>query len=709
MHPFLWLKAKGGMLLFLLLMIVPGRVVAQEAETPSWQVYLASLYGEDEMQMQAMEEAYEVLTDLEQQPLNVNTAEVEQLLQIPGLTIDQVSDIIQYREKYGEMKSIDELSMIPSIDNNLRRFISHFLIVTDASGSLWSTKEGRKGLLRRMKHEVTYTAGIPTYYRAGDRGASSVNGETKNKYADKYLGSPLRHSLRYSLSVGNDLKVNITGANNAAEPFFSGRNTMGYDSYAYNVSIRNAGIFSQIVAGTFRARFGMGLTMNNNFTLGKQTVASSLGKGGGVFSPHSSASDSRHLQGIAATAMLGRWNVSGFLSWRYIDATLNDDGTISTILTSGYHRTETEMQKKNNASQTTAGAHVGYRVVKPGMYFSVGVSAVYSHLNTPINPVFSKADTVSNSRLYRLFYPTGSTFSNYGADYTLRYHDITLAGETATGSSGGIATINGVTWKAPYGITLTGVYRFYSYRYASLYASSLSEGGAVQNESGAYIGIGWSRLRYLTLNFYTDIAYFPWKKYRVSDASRAFDNCLTATYSRDDWSLAVRYRLKSKQKDMTTTDDEGNARKQLAYRTDQRLRFIFSLDRPHWQAKSQVEGCLLKFDGTSNGIIVSQSLGYKAGNKWSVYGTAAYFTTDDYDSRLYTYERGMQYGFGYSSYYGQGMRLSVVGSYAPFRWMKVLAKVGHTRYFDRSTIGTAERMIFSNRQTDIDLQVKFKL
>lgn len=92
----------------------------------------------------------------------------------------------------------------------------------------------------------------------------------------------------------------------------------------------------------------MGLVINNNFAFGKLAALSSLGRGGSNIRPHASRSDGNYLQGAAITVNATKGlDVSAFISYRKFDATLNkDDGTIATILNSGYHRTETELSKK---------------------------------------------------------------------------------------------------------------------------------------------------------------------------------------------------------------------------------------------------------------------------------------------------------------------------------------------------------------------------
>lgn len=687
-------------------------VLAQEEERQAlfWEQYLTELYENDEEAAWNMEEAHEHLMELSQQPLDINKVEVDELISIPGLPVDQASDIIRYREKYGRFRTMDELNMIASIDDRQQRYITSFMRVYDDAAK-WYRGEQLKRNIRNISHTFLATAAIPTYYRAGDKGATSGGSEGVNKYANTYLGDPTKHSLRYSLTMGQNVKLNLAGAKTAGEPFFGNGNGMGYDTYAFNISLKRIGIFRHIIVGQFKAQFGMGLVLNNSFTLGKQGMMSSVGRLTNTFSPHSSTSDSKHLQGIAATVDLGRMQLSSFYSYRYIDATLNDDGsTISTILTSGDHRTVKEMEKKNNATQMTEGVHLRYGdVTKKGLDWMVGASFLHTSLNRNLDPTYSKADTISDGKMYRMFYPRGSRFWNVAVDYRIRWRDIIFAGETASSGTGSLATINSILWRTSSSVTLTALQRYYQHDYTALYASAFSDGGMVQNESGIYAGIKWVAMKRLVIDAYTDFAYFPWLRYRVSNTSYSWDNSITATYTLPRWTFAARYRLKTRQRDLTMTDDEGTKLKQLAEKTDQRLRLTASYTGNRWSSKTQVEGCMLRFDDVSNGVMVSQTLSYDINKVFSVYASGAYFNTDDYDSRLYTYEKGMLYSFAYSAFYGRGLRASMLLKANVSRAFTAQVKVGHTHYYDRDVIGTAERQIFSNHQTDIDLQVKVKL
>ena len=684
------------------LLMMLSILCAYAEDNTSWTLYLQELFENSDEGAASFEAAYEHLTELQAAPLDINTAEVAELLLIPGLDHNIVNDIIEYREKYGRLQSITELALIPSIDNRLREYLSCFLIVTERDRKPWYDKEELVKLLKHTKHTVIATAAFPTYYRAGDRAMANVAG---NKYAGAYLGDPVKHSIRYQAKAGKFINFNLTGSKSAGEPFGSYGNNMGYDTYSYNLRIRELGRFQNIIVGHFRTQFGMGLTVNNGFTLGKQAMLQSIGRLSNAFTPHSSASDGKHFQGIAASFNITRrLQLSAFASCQYIDATLNkDSASVSTIIYSPQHRTRNEMVKKHNTMQTDFGVHLRHTsALTSKVRWSLGASFAYTAFNRSLSPTFSLADTISASRLYRLHHPHGSRFWNAGADYSLHWRTLTLCGETAVNDKGALATVNTASWRATQRLTLSAVQRYYAYQYYALNGSSFSSGGSVQNESGLYASAQYKISRF-TIDAYTDIAYYPWLKYRISGSSYSWDNCINTTYSHKEWSLSLRYRANSRQRDLTL-----NNMKQLAWRTDQRLRLTAAYQSELLTLRLQTEGCHLTFNETSNGIMTSLQAGYTFGKSWKVYASGAYFNTDDYDSRLYTYERGMLNSFGYSAYYGKGMRLALMLRADLSEHLMVAAKAGHTHYFDRENIGTAERTIYSCHQTDIDVQVRMK-
>ena len=265
--------------------------------------------------------------------------------------------------------------------------------------------------------------------------------------------------------------------------------------------------------------------------------------------------------------------------------------------------------------------------------------------------------------------------------------------------NGALATINSLSLQCGSEVSLMALYRFYSFRYTSLYANSFSEGGSVQNESGVYLGVNWQPSPRLKVMAYSDYAYFPWAKYQISQSSHAFDNMLQVSYLRNRWTIDARYRLKVRQRD----NEDKSA---LQSRTEYRGRLNLTYDGS-FSSRTQVDYCQIAFRGQDRGWMVSQSLGYNH-RRLRLSGGLGYFHTDSYDSRVYLYESGPLYSYGFSQYSGEGIRYWLMARAEISRRLILTAKFGTTDYFDRSVIGSSYQQIDGSSQSDLDLQFRYK-
>ncbi|MBQ8096131.1 MAG: helix-hairpin-helix domain-containing protein, partial [Prevotella sp.] len=63
----------------------------------------------------------------------------------------------------------------------------------------------------------------------------------------------------------------------------------------------------------------------------------------------------------------------------------------------------------------------------------------------------------------------------------------------------------------------------------------------------------------------------------------------------------------------------------------------------------------------------------------------------------------------FPTYYGQGLRLAAYARCDLSSRLRLALRLGYTNYFDRSTIGTALQEIAHSHQTDLDLQLRWRL
>lgn len=587
------------------LLLVTLGVSAQEGRP--WEQYLNEVMTMEDMASESWEQTYEQLCELEQQPMNLNQVTREQLEALPFLSAQQIEELSDYLYHYGPMKSEAELLMIRSLGYAQRRLLSYFIVIGDPE------KVKPK---RYAHHELMGSMRIPLQ-------------ETE----DNYLGYPYRHWLRYVFTYGEDVKAGLVASQDAGEPFFADRNKWGYDYYSLFLQLRNIGRLETLVLGNYRVSMGMGLVMNNGFSQGKVAMLQTLGRSANSLRAHSSRSDD-YLQGAAATMNLGRgFSATAFVSYRGMDATLNKDSTAATILTTGYHRTQTEMAKKHNLHALKTGGSLRFQ--RSG--FHLGLNALYVHLDRNLQP--------NTSYLYRQHYPQGQDFVNTSLDYGYASYRLSLNGETALDKIGHVATINTLSWRLCDELSVMALQRFYSYRYTSLDAQSYSDGGRVQNESGVYLGLTWQPSPVWRMAYYADFAYFAWAKYRVSDSSRSWDHLWQLTHTSKHWTLGARYRLRMKQKDneekMLITHWEHRARMTAEYASD-----------GGFGARTQFDG---GYGSGEWGGMVSGMLSYN--HRWlHLYGGLGYYHTESYDSRIYLYERGPLYTYSMLQFYGEGVR-----------------------------------------------------
>ena len=196
-------------------------LMATAQQQRPWEEAFANLSTAEDIESADWEDTYELLCDLEQHPIDINTATREQLQSLPFLSDKQVEDIQAYLYQYGGMKSLGELAMILSLDYNTRILLSHF-VYCETKEKDFVPDIGK--MLRYGHHDLIVTANVPMYERHGDK--------------QGYLGYPYKHSVRYRFAYSNRLRFGLVGAQDAGEPFMANKNNLGYDFYSATSSGR---------------------------------------------------------------------------------------------------------------------------------------------------------------------------------------------------------------------------------------------------------------------------------------------------------------------------------------------------------------------------------------------------------------------------------------------------------------------------------------
>ena len=643
------------------------------ATPDSWEEILETVLIEDDIPEWEIEQMCEELEILHSTPININTATIEELSQLPFLSGWQIENIHEYIYLHGQMQTLGELQLVGGIDYHTRELLKHFFYAAPVEVK----KEiSAKDVFKYGRQEIVSRIDVPMYKRDGFLYHSQ---EELERYPNrKYMGSPYSHNIRYSFNYNNKIRFGITADTDAGEPFF-GKNRYGYDFYSPYIQIKDMWGFNNIVAGNLKANIGYGLMANSGFSLGKSMSISAIDRGNTGFRPHSSVSEQGYYSGVAMVRSIGKINVSVMAAHTPTDATLKTDTLISSFKTDGYHRTPLEWQKKRNVSVNTlyAGISRNYNGTV------IGVNAIYERCSLPT--------------------AYGTVYKGVSGHYSIRRSKYHFAGETSFSGNFAFATLNTLSLKLSNNLDLQMLYRFYSPQYRMLHANAFAE-GAVTNEEGLYTAITY-KWRKLKLIGYIDKFHHPKPTSRASLASDGVDTKLQIEWKNtDEMALKWSVKYKSKQqdhKDSGTMQYKQTLRSSLQWK--QSFGTICSL-------QSTFNYSCYSFPANSyeHGFGLTESVSVQPSEKLSGNITFHYFNTDSYSSSVSIYEKGLLYGFNYQTLSGSGMRLAAQIKYSFTNSLYIMAKFGATKYFDRETIGSLQQQIHSSHKEDLSLQLRYK-
>ena len=265
---------------------------AQEA----WEELAEQLIDEEGGEVFQWENNFEELSELRENPININTATKEQLERFPFLSDKLIENILYYLYKYGPLLSENELWMIEDINRQTIRCLQPFICFKHTEKEEY--KPTLKQVLKYGKQELSTRVDMPFYTKSGYK--LHTKEELKKNPNKQYLGYGYYHSLRYSFHYRDKIYLGLTAEKDAGEPFFAGQNRKGYDFYLPYLFIRNMGRIKSLAIGNYRLSYGYGLVINTDFGMGKTATLSTLGNRNRGIRKHSSTDEYNYFQGASS-------------------------------------------------------------------------------------------------------------------------------------------------------------------------------------------------------------------------------------------------------------------------------------------------------------------------------------------------------------------------------------------------------------------------
>jgi hypothetical protein len=638
---------------------------------------------EDDAWLQDME-------NFRRNPININTADAEELKQLRIINDLQIANLITYRNLLGKFISIYELQAIPTWDLSVIRKILPFisastpLSLAAEAGKRFS--EGEHSLLLRLTQVLEKSRGFD-----------------KSTTGTKYLGSPQRIFFRHRYTYKNLLQFGLVGDKDAGEQFLKGKQNKGFDFYSLHIFARKIGAIQSLALGDFTVNMGQGLIQWQGLAFKKSVDVLGVKRQSAVLRPYSSAGEFYFHRGAGITIKKGNLETTVFASLRKLSAnfvadTVNNEDFISSFLTSGYHRTESELSDRNKLTQTAFGGNIAYKSQR----WHFGVNAVAFHFSQQVQ---------KRDEPYNLYAINGNNWYNLSVDYSYTYKNLHFFGEAAADKNFDKAFINGLLLSVDPRVDISVLQRTIASGYQAINGNAFTESTSPSNETGFYIGTvirpapGWR------LDAYADIYKFPWLKYLIDAPGAGKDFLTQLTYTPDKQTeIYSRFRFESKQGNQPDNTTVTNFLVNLP-RKNWRTQVMFKPDR-NILLRSRIE--LLWYDtkgkNEEKGFLSFLDIGYKPMLK-PVSGIIRlqYFETSGYNSRIYAYENDVLYSYSIPAFFDKGFRYYLNINLDVTRKLSIWLRWAQTIFRDKKTIGSGLDEISGNTRSEMKVQARLIL
>lgn len=697
----------------------------------------------------------EELRVIHENPIDINTAEREDLLSLHFLSDEQVDSLLSKRDRYHGFRSLGELTTVWELGYRERAWLSLLvkfgaherlpeLSDSIATGQLGAGRQSRKvrnqykgdHMWRDGHHEIITTADVPLYKRAGFYNYDESNYKTK-----MFLGSNFSHLIDYRYQFRNQLKYGVSLQQDYGERFAAyGAHPWDYSSFYFyyrapasrKAEIKKRRSPYEVALGDYKLQLGQGLVVGHalwNTALSALTGAQSEGA---HLQAKTGTDESRFLRGCAGTLRFGKdyqWETTAFLSWRKLDGTVkgansaNDfdssaSDTITAWKTDGLHRTFQEVGKRNVATMILSGGRIGYN----RQYFSLGFNAAYSHFSKIYWPA---------SRKYNKYYMRGNEAMAMSMDYTVVLRKISLQGEMAFDPMQNnvqpsladyhkhfpYATLNTFRWHPNRKLSFVLQERSFAKDFISPFGNAVFSGNAYQNEHSLLVGGIYRGFHNCEISTNVKYSYHSEPTYSADTCSNQIAaNLGVLFHTHRSWKHSLNYRFQSRQQNVT--DYDGTL---LEWRSSQHLRWQSARSLSRWNivfgsdlALYHTQVVRYDDDGNKSGGLSKGGLFYSRCTyspiktlKFSAF--VGGFLTDNYYARCYAYLPQLRNTISIPSFYGKGTAGCFLIDWNFWNKLSISARINAVKYFDRDEISSGINLIESDHKIDCSFQFRCRI
>ena len=443
---FSWLKGVSVKKLILIIFLFPYILLADEGDLEKLFTNEEETYKETEL--------HDYLQQLKKDKLDINKATSEQLLTFPWLSKTEVSIIIKLRTRQliTSMQNLIDAGISPEICTEIEPYIT---FPTNES----QTKAMYKPI--QIKSRIRF----------------------QNKFDSPY-DNPLKLYQRHQF-YWNDYTLSLLSQKDEGENDY-------LDFCSASLQKEDFGIIKKAIIGNYRLAIGQGILFAPKIGLSKggETTRQPV-KSFGMLKQYTSTAESFSLFGGASQFQWRKLSILPFYSQYKLDASVIND-SINNIDITGFHRTDTEKDKKNAIEERLYGIHLQY-----GNKKYIGLTAFKYKFDKP----FLDKE-----------YPQEQIL--FGIDYSLLLNRFCLFGEMSITdrSKRRKAYLVGLSLLEKRFENLIIVYDYDKY-FPTYHGNPFHNSSNYDNQKGIYYGILFRPAKKSKLNLYFDIYNFPKERY----------------------------------------------------------------------------------------------------------------------------------------------------------------------------------------------------
>lgn len=554
------------------------------------------------------EELEITLSDLHDNPIDLNTAGEQELRRLFFLNDNQIDAILLFIYK----QPLNDLCELRLIDNLADYEIRNMLPFVTISKQQLQEPFYWRDMWHYAKHEV------------------NVRFDARN--IENNGTDPFYAAVKYRFKYKSRVDAGLTAERDPQEPLYYKHKTYGADFYGGWLQLNDIGKLRTLTLGDFRASFGQGLVLNTNVNYGGKT-ACLHNSGFGNYGIKSKTSNAEYgfLRGVGAMLRFGLIDITMLYSARKVDGRVSE-GIFPSIQQTGYHRTQTELEAKREVWQQVIGINATLRLKQA----RIGITATQDILGDTLVP---------RRTYYNEHYFSGNRQAAIGLNYDWRFWRMQLFGEIATAQNNkwGLGNLTGFRYVPLSGLTLTALYRYYSPYFDNMLASGFAETNRLNDEQGLLVGAEMQMFRQWRMSLYGDYYRFSGPKYGIRTASSGFDICAVADYFPTE-QLTMQWKTRVKLKGTSTKYS---------------FRYILLARTENWRFKTGVETNLVKVKDsipTLGGMLYQQVEYHAIRFPLVLQSRVEAFYAHDYENRMYAYENDVLYAYSIPQIYGVGGR-----------------------------------------------------